>query len=59
MLIVLLTAMWNVHALKRDYRDKMELLTLLDNANDELRSLREVLPAEFAPGAAQQPPTGD
>lgn len=51
-LFVLLSAMWNVHTLKRDYRDKMELLTLLDNANDELRSLRDVLPPEFAAGGS-------
>jgi hypothetical protein len=53
--LILFSAMWNVHALKRDYHDKLELLALIDSANIELNSLREVLPPEHTgPGGADE-----
>ncbi|MBY0470819.1 hypothetical protein K2X30_06575 [bacterium] len=42
---VVLSSIWNVYSLKRDLSDKADLLSLLQNANDEIRGLREATPA--------------
>jgi hypothetical protein len=38
---MLFSAIWNVHSLKSDLADKQQLLTLIQNANEELRRLRD------------------
>jgi hypothetical protein len=42
---IVLSSIWNVYSLKRDLADRSDLLSLLQNANDEIRSLRDATPA--------------
>lgn len=37
------SSLWGVHKLKREYGDKMELLTLIQDSNEELKRLQEKL----------------
>jgi type II secretory pathway component PulM len=40
-LYLILSSLWGVHSLKRDLAAKTELLSMIDNANEEIRRLRE------------------
>ena len=40
-LIVVISSIWSVHSLKTELNDKQDLLTMIQSANEELRSLRE------------------
>lgn len=42
---VTLTSMWSVYQLKNELNDKAELVSLIQNANEELRALREANPS--------------
>jgi hypothetical protein len=41
---LLLNLTWSVHAIKKDYTDKQELLTLIENATDQMRKVQELHP---------------
>ena len=42
---ILLSVVWSVHSIKKDYHEKQALLTEIQTANNEIRKLREGLPA--------------
>src|ERR1700722_1925447 len=43
-LLTLFSFLWSVHSLKSEVADKTEILTMIQNANEELRRLREASP---------------
>jgi hypothetical protein len=49
-LMMLLSAVWNVHSLKGELADKQELLTHIQTANEELRRLRDETSGSAAAG---------
>ena len=44
-LIILLSVIWRVHSLKSELYEKRKLLTLIQSANDEMRRLKDSIPA--------------
>src|SRR6266481_4632392 len=40
-LFLIFSSIWSVHKLKQELSDKTDLLTMVQNANDEMRRLRE------------------
>ena len=54
---LVMSSIWSVHSLKRELNDKQDLLSLIQNANEELRKLREQtsgMPTTAAGGGAWQ-----
>jgi len=54
-LIVTGASLWSVHALKRDYQQKNDLLSQLQSANDELKRLRDAAPVPEGEEAPWKP----
>ena len=48
LLFILLTSVWSVHSLKAELSEKTELLNTIQNANDEMRKLRDTTPVAAA-----------
>ncbi len=53
MIIAVLSSMWGVYKLKREYSEKTDLLATLQTANDELRRLKDLNSSAAAGGAGE------
>jgi hypothetical protein len=51
-IVLVLSAVWRVHGLKTEYEEKTQLLNTIQNANDEIRRLKDSIPLEARRGDA-------